>query len=217
MNTEEARQNMLKQQLRTNDVLNEHLLALLTKTPREHFVPAAYQNLAFADHQVPLAHDQVMMSPMEESKMLQALMVQSSDRLLEIGTGSGYITAILAQLGACIDSLDIFADFTQAAEKRLHEHGIKNANLITADVFENWKPEKTYDVIVITGATPLLPPRFTQYLSDAGRLFAIIGEAPNKQATLMTRGPGEACMSRFLFTMDIPNLIHAPQADPFQF
>lgn len=217
MNIEDARQNMLKQQLRTNDVLDEHLLALLTHTPREHFVPTEYQSLAFADYQVPLGHDQVMMSPMEESKMLQALSLQPSDDILEVGTGSGYITAILAQLGASIDSIDIFADFTLTAEKRLQEHKIKNANLITADIFENWKPEKSYDVIVITGATPLLPPRFIQYLNDDGRLFAILGEAPSKQATLIRRQPNETVGKTFLFTMDIPNLINTPQVDPFQF
>jgi protein-L-isoaspartate(D-aspartate) O-methyltransferase len=213
MNIEQARANMLTQQLRTWEVLDPEILDLVARTPREQFVPVIYQDLAFADMNIPLAHGQVMLTPKEEGRILQVLKIKPTDRILEIGTGCGYMTALLAKLGQHVDSVDIFADFSDEARLKLSIFNITNVALFSADAARGWQGK--YDVIVITGSLPLLPTNFKQCLNPDGRLFVILGEAPAMEATLLTRNQQNQWFTETLFETVVPPLLNA--AAPAQF
>jgi len=215
MNIELARSNMLTQQLHTWDVLDKDILKLIAHTPREKFVPAAYQDLAFADMNIPLGHDQVMWTPKEEGRVLQALNIKPTDQVLEIGTGSGYFTALLAKLARQVDSIDIFADFTEQARQKLAMFGLSHVTLITADAAQGW--QGNYDVIVITGSLPYLPESFRQNLKPGGRLFAILGQVPAMEATLMTRDECQDWQEERVFETVVPPLLNALELPKFTF
>jgi protein-L-isoaspartate(D-aspartate) O-methyltransferase len=217
MNIEQARTNMLTQQIRTWGVLNQHVLDIIAATPREKFVPEVYRNLAYADMAIPLPHDQVMLAPKEEARLLQALNIKPTDVVLEIGTGTGYMTALLACLAKQVYSVDIFADFTVNAKQKLHSLNIANVALITADAARGWEREAPYDVIAITGSSPLLPASFRQSLKPGGRLFAILGDAPAMEATLITRSSTNEWSETLLFETVVPPLINALAPSEFVF
>ncbi|MEW6353189.1 MAG: protein-L-isoaspartate O-methyltransferase [Pseudomonadota bacterium] len=216
MNIEQARFNMIEQQIRTWEVLDQSVLDLLARVPREEFVPPAYRKLAFADINIPLGHGQVMMQPKVEGRLLQALQIQPRDTILEVGTGSGYVTALLANLGAQVCSVDIFPDFTDTARRKLAAHGIGNVTLETGDAAQGWAAHGPYDVIAVTGSLPLATTQgFEQSLKVGGRLFVIVGRAPAMEALLITRVDDAQWVRESLFETDIPALLNAPQPPAF--
>jgi protein-L-isoaspartate(D-aspartate) O-methyltransferase len=190
VNTKQARFNMVEQQIRPWDVLNQQVLDLISELPRENFVPTAYRNLAFADINIPLAHDQEMMSPKLEGRMVQTLQLTPKDSVLEIGTGSGYLTALLAKSAKHVDSVDIYEDFVIEANKKLKALNINNISIKTGDGINGWNLDTRYDVIVLTGSVGLLQSHFQEQLNEGGRLLAIVGNEPIMQAHLITRIDG---------------------------
>lgn len=217
MNFEQARFNMVEQQIRPWEVLDQRVLDLIASVPREDFVPQQYRKLAFSDTRIPLAHGQVMMSPKVEARMLQALDVNPDDKVLEVGTGSGYVTALLAKLAKHVHSVDIYQDFTEAAAAKLEKHGVQNVSLSTGDAARGWDTAAPYDVIAITGSIPLLTGDFQRQLRNGGRLFVIVGESPVMDARLITRLDGHEWSTESLFETDLPALIGSPTPDPFVF
>ena len=213
---EQARFNMIAQQIRPWDVVDDRVLKALKQVPRERFVPEDYRELAFADIEVPLAHGQSMMSPKLEARMLQALDVRPGSRVLEIGTGSGFVTACLAHLGGTVTSLDIHPDFTAQAGERLAALGLK-AQLLTQDALAELPEPGCWDVVAITGSLPRLDDRFKALLADRGRLFAVTGEAPAMQARLITRMPSGAFQEEVLFETVLARLDNTAEPSRFVF
>lgn len=217
MDIEQARYNMVEQQIRPWDVLNQGVLDLLFKVRREDFVPDAHRVLAFIDMEIPLGHGQTMWTPKLEARVIQELTIRPGDRVLEIGTGSGYLTALLASLAGEVVSVDVVAEFTAGATRKLRAHGFGNVAFHTADAARDWADEAGFDVIVLTGSTPLLSDAWRRRLRPGGRLFAIVGELPVMRAQLITcTGPG-ATRSVTLFETCVAPLINAPQPAAFVF
>lgn len=217
MELEQARFNMIEQQIRTWDVLDQKVLGLLEQLPRENFVPADYRDLAYADIIIPLDHSQVMMQPKIEARMLQSLEIHPTDRVLEIGTGSGYVTALLSKAGNHVLSIDILPDFTQAAKKNLSKFGITNVTLETGDASNGWQANELYDVIAITGSLPILPPVFQRMLNRGGRMFVVTGESPVMEAVLIRRVGEHEWSRESLFETELPMLKNAPRPSQFVF
>ncbi len=215
MNIEHLRENMIKQQLRTSEVLDDQLLELLHQVPREDFVPPALRNLAFVDMNIPLDEEQVMMTPRVEARMLQALAVKPDEKVLEVGSGSGYLTALLAKQAKQVDSVEISPRLLQQADEKLAAHGIKNVLLKQGDAAQGWNTPNTYDVIAITGSLPILPRVFLESMTIGGRLFAIIGDAPIMKATLFTRGAKSDWSRDVLFETELPPLRNVQQPERF--
>lgn len=215
MNIEQARFNMIEQQIRTWEVLDQGVLDLLTQVPREEFVPPAFRKLAFADMNVPLAHGQVMMQPKLEARLMQSLDLQPQDTVLEIGTGSGYLTALLAKRARHVYSVDLYADFSAEARPKLSRHGIGNVTLETGDAAQGWAQHGPYDAIAVTGSLPLFSEVFQRQLKTGGRLFMIVGSSPAMEALLITRLGKEQWLRESLFETDIPALVNAPQPPAF--
>ncbi|MFP4154131.1 MAG: protein-L-isoaspartate O-methyltransferase family protein [Halothiobacillaceae bacterium] len=214
---EQARFNMVEQQIRPWEVLDPAVLDVLRQVPREQFVPESQQIRAFSDTALPIGHDEVMMPPVVEGRLLQALNVQGADQVLEIGTGTGYLTACLASLGASVHSVDRHADFTEQAQRRLGDLDIRNVRLETADVFADWSPGNRFEVIALTGAVATHPERFTRHLTVGGRLFAIVGKPPVMQAMLITRDDEEHFTTETLFETCLPWLRGAEPKPTFDF
>jgi protein-L-isoaspartate(D-aspartate) O-methyltransferase len=214
---ERARFNMVEQQIRPWDVLDTKVLDLLHKVKREDFVPAAYKALAFADLEIPIGLGEKMLSPKLEARVLQELAVTATDRILEIGTGSGYLTALLASQGAHVYSVEIAEVFIEVAGSRLAQHGIRNVTLEQGDAAAGWDKHGPYDVIVLTGSVPVLSAAFQQSLAAGGRLFAVVGEAPAMDARLVTCAERGAYSTASLFETCVPALRNAPQRARFSF
>ncbi len=175
---ERARFNMVEQQIRPWDVLDQQVLDLLFAVRREDFVPPQYRSLAFVDMEIPLGDGETMLAPKLEARMLQELAVKPADRILEVGTGSGYMTALLAKRGAHVTSVEIVPAFSAAAAATLNAHGIANVTLEVGDAARGWMKHAPYDVIVLTGSVPVLADEFQHSLKPGGRLLAVVGEAP---------------------------------------
>ena len=186
MDFERARFNMVEQQIRPWDVLDPRVLERLFCVRREDYVPQPYRALAFADMEIPLGHGEKMLQPKLEARLVQDLALKDTDRVLEVGTGSGYMTALLAGLSAHVYSVEIIAEFSASAAARLQAHGIRNVTLETGDAARGWDRHAPYDAIVLTGSVPLLPESFRRSLSPGGRLMAVVGEPPVMQAQLVT-------------------------------
>lgn len=217
MDIEQARFNMVEQQIRPWDVLNQHVLDLLFKLRREDFVPGARRALAFVDMEIPLGRGESMWTPKLEARVLQELALQPTDRVLEIGTGSGYFAALLAAQAAEVVSVDIHAEFTAAAAEKLRAHGIANVDLHTADAARDWADDAGFDAIVLTGSTPILSDAFRRRLKVGGRLFAITGSAPVMQAQLVTCTAPGAFRGVTLFETCVAPLVNAPHPAAFVF
>jgi len=213
MNIEQARFNMIEQQIRPWDVLDVDVLKVMEDTPRELFVPAQHQKLAFSDLEIPLDHDQFMMSPKLEARMLQALQIQPTDKVLEIGTGSGFVTACLAKLGEHVDSIEYHEALSKQARVILEKQALENVNLIISDIVSSPVPNKKYDVIAITASMPAYDNQFEKYLAENGRLFVISGNAPVMHAKLVTRIDDTGFSNTNLFETNLSALIgmHAPE------
>jgi protein-L-isoaspartate(D-aspartate) O-methyltransferase len=216
MNVELARTQMVNQQVRAWDVLDPVVLSVLTRVPREQFVPPRFRNLAFADTGIPLGAGQVMMTPQVEGRLLQALAIRGTDRVLEVGTGSGFLTACLARLGSRVTSLEILPELADAARRNLQGVATWNAEVRTGDVFQ-YRPGESYDVIAVTGSVPRPDERFQGWLADGGRLFIVVGEDPLMQARLVTRQGPEQWTTTTLFETSVPALLNAPPPSKFRF
>jgi protein-L-isoaspartate(D-aspartate) O-methyltransferase len=217
MDYEQARFNMIEQQVRTWEVLDQRVLNLLSTVHREDFVPEYHKKLALADVNIPLPHGQVTMTPKVEARLLQAVDIAATDRILEIGTGCAYLTALLGRSGKQVYSVDIFADFTAAAQIKLAARNIRNVSLITGDAVQGWAEHAPYDVIVVTGSIPAPSKPIEQQLAVGGRLFVIIGESPVMEASLVTRVKENEWSRESLFETDIPALIGVKTASKFHF
>ncbi len=221
MNIEQARFNMVEQQIRTWDVLDQGVLDLLYVVPREDFVPPSYRALAFSDMEIPLGEDSApsakMMPPKMEARIVQELGLKKSDRVLEIGTGSGYLTALLAHRAAHVCSVEINPALAGFGRKNLVRHGVENVTLEIGDAALGWPRQAPYDAIVLTGSTPLLPGETLAQLAQGGRLFAVIGVAPVMVAKLVTcTGPGMYASAELFDTVIAP-LENALRSSRFEF
>ena len=217
MNLEETRMNMVTQQIRTWNVLDDNVLDLLYKIRREEFVPDENRAMAFVDMEIPLGYGQVMLAPKMEARILQELHVNKSDKILEVGSGSGYMTALLAEKGAHVYSVEIVPELKIMAENNLKAHNITNVTIEQGDAARGWSRHESYDVIVLTASTPVLPEAFQKSLNPQGRLFAIVGEDPVMEALLITCvAPGEFTTTKLFETSTTP-LINAVQPTRFTF
>lgn len=217
MDFERARFNMVEQQIRTWEVLDQNILDLLFRLHREDFVPERYRALSFADMEIPLGHGECMLAPKLEARMVQALALTGNERILEVGTGSGYMTALLANLGAHVYSVEIIPEFSASAAARLRAHGIANVTLETGDAARGWDRHSPYDAIVLTGSVPVLPAAFPGSLAVGGRLIAVVGEPPVMEARLVTCAAAGAYRSAGLFETCIAPLRNAVQPERFVF
>ena len=217
LDIERARFNMVEQQIRTWEVLDQRVLDLLLKVRREEFVPPQHRALAFVDMEIPLGHGEKMLAPKMEARMLQELTLKPSDRVLEVGTGSGYMTALLASLAAHVCSVDIVPEFTRSAGVKLATNGIANVTLETGDAARGWNQEPSYDVIILTGSVPVLPEAFQNSLRPGGRLIAVVGEPPVMETRLITCASPGAYRTAGLFETCIAALRNAPQLEKFVF
>lgn len=216
MNIESARRQMVEQQIRAWDVLDERVLDALIAVPREYFVPPAYRGLAFADIEIPLGQGEVMMAPKVEGRLLQALDLTPGDDVLEVGTGSGFLAGCLAKLASRVTSLDIRAVFTDRATRNLREADIANVQLETRDALR-LDGQQRFDAIAVTGSLPIYDDCFQHALAPGGRLFVISGSLPVMEARRVTRVGENDWTTESLFETAIPPLVNAPEPSGFVF
>jgi len=217
MDTRFARNQMVTQQVRAWEVIDMRVLQILETLPRDRFVPEPYRKLAFADTQIPLLHGQVMMTPMVEGRMLQALDPQPNESVLEIGSGSGFISACLAKMAGEVLSVDIYPEFATGAAKILKGLGIRNVQLEIRDGTQlDWLSVR-FDVIAVTGSLPVYRENYAQHLNIGGRLFMIIGESPVMEALLVTREAEDAWSRQSLFETGLPALVNTVTPQHFIF
>ncbi len=213
LNIEQARFNMIEQQVRTWEVLDQRVLDVMSAVPREQFVPEQYGSLAFADIQIPIGEGQVMMEPKLEGRLLQALGLKPADRVLEIGTGSGYLTACLAKLADKVVTMERSEALSAAAQARLTALGIRNVTFCIGACAQGWDQDPPFDAIALTGSCPELPEDYKRQLKVGGRLFVVVGEAPIMEAMLVTRLGQQEWSSESLFDTTLPMLegVQRPQ------
>ena len=207
MNIQTTRINMVKQQLRTGDVLNSAILDLYNEIPRDEFVPNQFKHFAYSDMQIELAHEQRMMTPLEEAKLLQALDLQGNEIVLEVGTGSGFLTALLSRLCKNVISIDYYASFTTLASRKLAAHQCTNVELYTGDACRGWLDKAPYNVMVFTGAIESLNDTHRLQLLPGGKLFAIVGVAPVMQGQLHSLDHHGSWHTEVIFETNLPPLI----------
>lgn len=211
-----ARFNMVEQQIRPWDVLDADVLDLIKKVKREHFVPVDKQSQAFMDVEIPLGHDVKMWSPKLEARALQSLKLKLSDRVLEVGTGSGFLTALISRLAEHVTSVELVQELSARAARSLASHHYDNVTLEVGDASTGWGDQK-YDAIILTGSVPLPPTTFYDMLKIGGRLFAIVGDAPAMHATQVTCVAPGVFETTTLFETSVAPLSHAPQPQRFVF
>jgi protein-L-isoaspartate(D-aspartate) O-methyltransferase len=217
MNVEQARHNMVEQQIRTWEVLDQAVLDLLYAVPREEFVPAAFRKLAFVDMEIPIGEGETMMAPKIEARLIQALALRKTDRVLEVGTGSGYLTALLARCAAHVCSLEIRPALAAFGRENLARHGADNVTLEVGDGARGDAKRAPYDAIVLTGSTPVLPATLKEQLAPGGRLFAVVGEPPVMVAQLITCTAPGAYGTTGLFDTVLAPLANAERPPRFTF
>ena len=217
MNFAVARHNMVASQVRTWDVLDPSVLKAMEQLPREDFVSEPYKNLAYADTAIPLYGQQTMLPPKEQGRILQAVAIQPHERVLEICTGTGYLTALLAQFAQSVVSVDINPTLQAQAKNNLARHHIHNVELITQDASQGFEQQGTFDVIVITGSLPKLPESYKNILNLKGRIFVIIGQAPLMYATLINHPTQEIWQETVLYETVVPMMEHASALKEFDF
>ncbi len=217
LNIELARFNMAEQQIRPWDVTDPKVLDIIQSIPRENFIPHAYKGLAFADTEIPIGEGQHMMKPKVEARMLQALSIRPNDQILEIGTGSGFITACLAKLADHVVSYEIHASLTEQARKNLALAGISNVRLHTADPLAVRSSTIAYDVIAITGSLPEYDDGLQQMLTPGGRMFVVTGQPPVMEAMLITRDADNEFQQKALFETELQALEGVPEKNRFVF
>jgi protein-L-isoaspartate(D-aspartate) O-methyltransferase len=216
MNKDFARRQMIEQQVRAWDVLDDVVLAGLNKVQRELFVPEGFEALAFADTEIPIGHGELMMTPTIEGRVLQALGLVGSERVLEIGTGSGFLTACLAKLSTHVTSIDIYDDFIELAKQRLADCEIDNTDILKMDGTLEL-PDGTFDAIAVTGSIQSFDSRLVDALNPGGRLFVIVGDAPAMAAMRVTRIGDDEQQSDTLFETDLSPLVNGALPAQFSF
>jgi len=217
MDFEQARFNMIEQQIRPWEVLDSRVLDLLNHVHREDFVPPQYRELAFVDMNIPLGEGEVMMQPKIEARLLQELSPQSTDIVLEIGTGSGYLTALLATMGKYVYTVEIRPQFHESVGERLAAKGFENVTLELGDGARSWDKHKPYDAIILTGSVPIMPNSFRESLAPGGRLVAIVGQPPIMEALVTRRVHETGWQTTSLFDTSLPPLINAETPPAFVF
>ena len=217
MDMEQARFNMIEQQIRPCEVLEGRILKLLERVRREDFVPADKKGLAFADLEIPLGHGVSMWQPKLEARVVQELHLAHSDKVLEVGTGSGYLTALMSMLAKHVTSVEIVPELSALAKQNLQSYQRENITLEVGDAAQGWGNGASYDVIVLTGSTPVLPPAFQNSLNIGGRLFAIVGDAPVMEAKLITRIAQDVYETVNIMEANVAPLQNAQQPKRFVF
>ncbi len=221
MDLEQARYNMVEQQIRPAEVLDQDVLDLLYVVPREEFVPAPHRTLAFADTEIPLEEGTTdgerMWAPKMEARVLQELAVTRSDRVLEVGTGSGYFAALLAHRAAQVVSVEVRPALAEFGRRNLGRHGVDNLTLEVGDAARGWPSQAPYDVIVLTGSTPVLPKGLYEQLAPGGRLFAVVGDLPVMSAQIVICAAPGTFRTRRLFETVIAPLVNCERPSRFRF
>jgi protein-L-isoaspartate(D-aspartate) O-methyltransferase len=217
MNVEQARFNMIEQQIRTWEVLDPAVLELLAEVKRERFVPPEHASLAFADLEVPLGHGEAMMQPKVEARIVQELAVEPHETVYEVGTGSGYLAALLARRARHVTSAEIHPDLRRRAAEHLRAAGIANVTLLEGDSARAPLAESAFDVIAITGSLPVIPQAFLDRLNVGGRLFAVVGDAPVMKAVVVRQPAAGSYQHTELFETLLKPLVNAPQPPRFRF
>ena len=217
MNIEQARFNMIEQQIRPWDVLDPKVLTLLAKVKREDFVPAACRDLAFADLEIPLGEGQVMLPPRVEARLLQELEIKKTDRVLEIGTGSGYMAALLAASAEHVTTLEIRPSLAAVARENLQRSGVDNVTVEVANGLSGWSQRAPFDAILVSGALPEVPAALLKQLRVGGRLAVIVGEAPVMEAQLITCTAEGVFNTINVFETVMPSLDGASPSAGFSF
>ncbi|MFK7854523.1 MAG: protein-L-isoaspartate O-methyltransferase [Granulosicoccus sp.] len=216
MDLQLARSNMIEQQVRPWDVLDQRVLDVLAEVPREAFLEPEHSGVAYSDFQLPIGHGQHMLKPTVDGRLLQALLLEVTDSVLEIGTGSGYLTACLARLSAHVDSIEIISALSESATTRLASMGVANVTLLHQDATQTWDAQDGYDAIAFSGAIPSIPEFYLNKLNMGGRLFAMIGEAsqPTLEAILVTRVRETEWSRESLFETSVDALINFDSESP---
>jgi protein-L-isoaspartate(D-aspartate) O-methyltransferase len=217
MNIEQARFNMVEQQIRPWEVLDQQVLDLLYVVRREDFVPEAYRALAFSDLEIPIGEGETMMQPKLEARILQEVAPGATDKVLEVGTGSGYMAALLAHRARHVHTVEISPALKRFGEANLRKAGIVNATVEQGDAARGWSKHAPYDVIVLTGSTPVLPDAFLAQLAPGGRLCAVVGEPPVMSARLVTAVGGGSFNTLELFETVLAPLKNALEREKFVF
>ena len=217
MNLEQARANMVEQQIRPWEVLDQDVLDLLYSVPREQFVPPKHRALAFSDLEIPIGEGEKMWMPKLEARVLQEIALKRSDRVLEVGTGSGYLTALMSHRAAHVVSVELNPTLAAFGRANLERHGVENVTLETGDAARGWPQHAPYDAIVLTGSTPILPRAFIEQLAVGGRLFAVVGELPVMTAQLVVETAPGAWHATGLFETVLAPLVNAERPPRFKF
>jgi len=217
MNIEQARFNMIEQQIRPWEVLDPQVLDLLFVVKREDFVPAAYRNLAFADMEIPVGSGQVMLAPRVEARLLQELGIKKTDKVLEIGTGSGYMAALLAARAEHVITIESRPELAAFARENLERAGVTNVTVEVGDGANGWTQRAPYDAIVVSGSLPVLPAALLKQLRVGGRLAVIVGEAPVMEAQLITCSTEGVYNTVNLFETVVPALDGGEAKSGFSF
>lgn len=217
MKNQNARINMITQQLRTGDVLSENILSLYDELPRDAFVPESFHNYAYSDLQIPLPHNECMMTPLEEATILQALKLEGHENILEIGTGSGFFTALLSRRCQHVTSVDYYADFTENARKKLKQYRCTNTTLHTGNAYHGWLDKAPFDVVIYTGALHAIEDMHRLQVLPGGKLFAIVGDKPCMQGQLHQLDHDETWHANLLFDTMLPPLINTASLKAFTF
>ncbi len=216
MNVEIARQQMIEQQVRAWQVFDPRVLDVLAAVPREQFVPPEFRALAFSDTPIPIGYGQSMMTPTVEGRVLQALALDGTEKILEVGTGSGFLTACLARLGAHVSSVEVFRSLSQRAGLRLADAGIANVELSCLDATAALPPGR-FDAIAVTGSLHRFDPRYVEALAPGGRLFIVVGDPPVMDARLLRRTSDSGWASESLFETSLEPLVNAGPPPRFTF
>ena len=217
MNFEQARFNMVEQQIRPWEVLDFDVLDLLMSVRREEFVPEAYKSLALSEAEIPLGHGASMLIPVIEGKILQAIQVKRSDKVLEVGAGSGYFAALLAARADWVRTVEIDPALVTMAHENLKRYGVENVIVEEGDAICGWPSKAPYDLIVVSGGVPFIPETLLQQLKVGGRLFAFVGEPQLMTATLVTQVSEGNFRTESLFENAVPMMRNAPQKSQFKF
>ncbi len=216
MNSDFARLQMVEQQVRAWDVFDPAVLEVLASVPREQFVPAGFEALAFADTEIPIGHGESMMTPTVEGRLLQALDLDGTERVLEVGTGTGFLAGCLARLAESVVSIDIRDEFLNGAGRNLEGSGIGNVELLNMDA-TSALPEGSFDAIALTGSLEEFDPRFVEALNPGGRLFVVIGKAPTMEARVIEKTGDSDWQSEAIFETTLKPLLHAALPPQFTF